>query len=122
MKSKRLFLSLLAIGLFQATLHGSPNIVFILADDLGYGDVNANNPDSKIPTPAMDRIATEGMRFTDAHSPSAVCTPTRYGIMTGRYCWRTRLQRGVLWGINGSLIDPNRNTMARVLQSKGMCR
>ena len=119
MKSKLLSLSLIAIGFVQAALHGSPNIVFILADDLGFGYVNANNPDSKIPTPAMDRIAAEGMRFTDAHSPSAVCTPTRYGIMTGRYCWRTRLKRGVLWGIDGSLIDPNRNTMARVLQSKG---
>ena len=96
-----------------------PNIVFILADDLGYGDVGANNPKSRIPTPAMDRIAKEGMRFTDAHSPSAVCTPTRYGILTGRYCWRTRLTRGVLWGIDGSLIDPDRMTLARMLQANG---
>ena len=73
-----------------------PNIVFLLADDLGYGDVSSNNPKGKIPTPGIDRLAREGMRFTDAHSASAVCSPTRYGLLTGRYPWRTRLQRGVL--------------------------
>jgi len=79
----------------SGTLFGKkrPNIVFIMADDMGYGDVGCYNPESKIPTPNMDRLAKEGMRFTDAHSPSAVCTPTRYGILTGRYCWRTRLKR-----------------------------
>jgi arylsulfatase A-like enzyme len=65
-----------------------PNIVFIMADDMGYGDVSCYNAESKIATPNMDRLATEGVRFTDAHSPSAVCTPTRYGVLTGRYCWR----------------------------------
>lgn len=74
-----------------------PNIIFILADDLGYGDPHCYNPDSKIPTPNLDRLAAQGMRFTDAHSGSAVCTPTRYGVLTGRYAWRTRLKRGVLW-------------------------
>ena len=74
-----------------------PNIVLILADDLGYGDVGAYNGESKIPTPNLDRMAREGIRLTDAHSPSAVCTPTRYGILTGRYAWRTALKRGVLW-------------------------
>src|SRR5205809_223940 len=73
-----------------------PNIVFILADDLGYGDVGCYNKDSKIPTPNLDRLASEGMRFTDAHAPTSVCTPTRYAILTGRYSWRTRLQSGVL--------------------------
>ena len=73
-----------------------PNIVFILADDLGFGDVRANNPESKIPTPNLDRIAAEGMRFTDAHTNSAMCSPTRYGLMTGRYAWRTWLKRTVL--------------------------
>ena len=67
-----------------------PNIVFIMADDMGYGDLGCYNKNSKIPTPNMDRLAAEGMRFTDAHSPSAVCTPTRYGVLTGRYCWRSR--------------------------------
>ena len=73
-----------------------PNIVFILADDLGYGDVRAFNPESKIPTPHLDRLAAAGMRFTDAHTSSSVCTPTRYGLLTGRYNWRSRLPRGVL--------------------------
>ena len=76
-----------------------PNIVFIMADDMGYGDVGCYNPESKIPTPNMDQLAREGIRCTDAHSPSAVCTPTRYGVLTGRYCWRSRLKRGVLYGI-----------------------
>src|SRR4051794_25716662 len=70
-----------------------PNIVYILCDDLGYGDVHALNPQrGKIPTPNADRLTTEGMTFTDAHTGSSVCTPTRYGILTGRYAWRTRLQ------------------------------
>ena len=68
-----------------------PNIVFIMADDLGSGDLGCYNPDSKIPTPNMDALAKAGMRFNDAHSPSSVCTPTRYGVLTGRYAWRTRL-------------------------------
>jgi arylsulfatase A-like enzyme len=74
----------------------SPNIVIILADDLGFGDVRSFNPYGRIPTPHIDRLSREGMRFTDAHSPSAVCTPTRYGLLTGRYAWRTRLKSGVV--------------------------
>jgi arylsulfatase A-like enzyme len=73
-----------------------PNIVFIMTDDQGYGDAGSYYPESKIPTPGFDRIAREGIRFTDAHSGSAVCTPTRYGLLTGRYSWRTRLQSGVM--------------------------
>src|SRR5690348_15206376 len=68
-----------------------PNVVYILADDLGYGDVAWQNRQSKIPTPNLDRLANEGMRFSDAHDPTALCTPTRYGILTGRYCWRSSL-------------------------------
>src|ERR1035441_193914 len=77
-----------------------PNIVVILADDLGYGDVGCYNAQSKIPTPNLDRLAGEGIRFTDAHAPDAVCTPTRYGLLTGRYAFRSRLKSGVLapWG------------------------
>jgi arylsulfatase A-like enzyme len=94
-----------------------PNIIFILADDMGYGDIQAYNPRSKIPTPNLDRLAKEGMRFTDAHSGSAVCTPTRYGVLTGRYCWRTRLKRGVLWPPNDKpLIDQDRLTVASLLK------
>lgn len=96
-----------------------PNIVYILADDLGIGDVRAFNPDGKIATPNMDQLAAEGMRFIDAHSGSAVCTPTRYGILTGRYAWRTRLQSGVLWGYSMPLIAADRMTVASLLEKQG---
>jgi arylsulfatase A-like enzyme len=96
-----------------------PNIVVILADDLGYGDVKCLNPDGKIATPNLDRLAASGMAFTDAHSASAVCTPTRYGLLTGRYCWRTKLQSGVLGGLSPRLIEPNRATVASLLRSAG---
>lgn len=96
-----------------------PNIVFILADDMGPGDVSAYNPNGKIPTPNIDRIAREGMRFNDAHSNSSVCTPTRYGIMTGRYAWRTRLKERVLQGHSPHLINPQRETVASFLKRQG---
>ena len=96
-----------------------PNIVVILADDLGYGDVQPLNPDSKIETPNFNQLAKAGMTFTDAHSPSAVCTPTRYGLMCGRYCWRTRLKRGVLAGYSKPLIEAERQTIATVLKASG---
>ena len=96
-----------------------PNILFLLADDLGCGDLGCYNRGSKIPTPNMDRLAAQGMRLTDAHTPSAVCTPTRYGILTGRYCWRTRLKRGVLWGYDPLLIEPGRLTVASLLGKQG---
>ena len=97
----------------------APNIVFILADDMGYGDVQALNPRSKIPTPNLDRLAGEGMTFSDAHTPSAVCTPTRYGLLTGRYAWRTRLKRGVLNGYGAPLIEEDRPTVASLLRQRG---
>ena len=75
-----------------------PNIVLILADDLGIGDPTCYNRESKISTPHIDRIAHEGMRFSDVHSASSVCSPTRYAILTGRYAWRTRMKSGVLQG------------------------
>ncbi len=96
-----------------------PNIVFIMADDMGYGDVKYLNPDSKIPTPNIDKLAAEGMLFTDAHSPSAVCTPTRYGVLTGRYCWRSRLKSGVLGGYSRRLIEADRMTVASMLKDHG---
>ena len=104
---------------FSSDNRSVPNIVFILADDMGYGDVHALNPKSKIPTPHLDRLAREGMTFTDAHSPSAVCTPTRYGVLTGRYCWRSRLKRGVLNGFSPPLIERNRPTVASFLNAQG---
>ncbi|MEZ6088134.1 MAG: arylsulfatase [Pirellulaceae bacterium] len=96
-----------------------PNIVYILADDFGYGDASCYNPSSKIQTPHIDRLAAEGMRFTDAHTPSAVCTPTRYGILTGRYCWRTRLTKRVLDGLDPPLIESDRLTVAGLLKQHG---
>lgn len=96
-----------------------PNVIFILADDLGYGDVQFLNNDSSVPTPNMDRLATEGVAFTDAHSGSAVCTPTRYGVLTGRYAWRSSLKRGVLNGYSQHLVDPERKTVADLFKQAG---
>jgi len=96
-----------------------PNIIYILADDLGIGDVSVFNRDSKIQTKNIDALAAEGMRFTDAHSGSAVCTPTRYGILTGRYSWRTHLQNGVLWGYDTALIARDRYTLANLFKNNG---
>ncbi len=107
--------------LCSSTLAGDkPNIVYIICDDLGYGDVQCLAPEtSKIPTPNADRLASEGMTFTDAHSGSSVCSPTRYGIMTGRYSWRTWLQKGVVTGFAPSLIAAKRPTVAGFLKSQG---
>ena len=96
-----------------------PNIVFLMADDMGYGDPASFNPDSRIPTPSMDGLAAGGMRFTDAHSGSAVCTPTRYGVVTGRYAWRSPLKSGVLSGYSRALIEPGRMTVAGMLRDHG---
>ena len=127
--SRRTFIRGTAAGLGYLALSGCdlgrsdrlrrPNIVYIVADDMGYGDPGCFNPDSKIPTPHMDRLALEGMRFTDAHSGSAVCTPTRYGILTGRYAWRSRLKAHVLWGYSPPLIEPGRMTVASLLGDQG---
>lgn len=112
-------LGILIVAVFSLTSFGTenPNVIVIYADDLGYGDVQCYNPEKgKIPTPHVDRLASEGMRFTDAHSSSAVCTPSRYTLLTGRYHWRTRLQRGIvgLWG--ASVIDENRMTLGKLAQ------
>ena len=96
-----------------------PNIIYVLADDLGYGDLESFNPDCKISTPNLNNMATAGMIFTDAHTSSAVCTPTRYGILTGRYNWRSRLKRGVLNGRSKALIPESRSTVASILHKQG---
>ena len=103
----------------EQTKERLPNIIYILADDLGYGDVSIYNQGSKISTPNIDNLARQGMRFTDAHSPSSVCTPTRYGILTGRYCWRSKLPRGVLQGYGQSLIEHEETTVAELLKNQG---
>ena len=125
--NRRDFIRTLSMGLAAAPVLGCsrtqksrlPNIVYILADDLGYGDVSCLNEDSKLQTVHLDRLAKEGMIFTDAHSGSAVCTPTRYGILTGRYAWRSRLKSGVLWGYSRPLIPPERLTVASLLKRHG---
>jgi arylsulfatase A-like enzyme len=97
-----------------------PNIVYILCDDLGYGDVQCLNPDrGKIPTPRLDAFSRRGMVFTDAHSGSAVCSPTRYGLLTGRYAWRSRLQAGVVREDQPCLIAPDRLTLPGFLRNNG---
>lgn len=95
-----------------------PNSVFILADDMGYGDMGCCGA-TKIPTPNMDRLAGEGARFTDCHSASAVCTPSRYSVVTGRYCWRSSLKKWVLGGFGAPRIERERMTVASLLKRHG---
>ena len=102
-----------------STKNTKPNIVYILADDMGYGDLSALNSKSGIQTPNMDKIVENGVHFTDAHTNSSVCTPTRYGIITGRYAWRSRLKKGVLNGYDTPLIEENRPTIATYLKTNG---
>jgi arylsulfatase A-like enzyme len=108
----------LATGCQKESIPKNPNIIYILADDLGYGDVSAMNEQAAWKTEHIDRIASEGMRFTDAHTGSAVCTPTRYGVLTGRYSWRTRMKQGVLWSWDPPLIEEE-PTVGKLLQANG---
>ncbi|MGK0186722.1 MAG: arylsulfatase A [Verrucomicrobiales bacterium] len=113
-------LSLLALILSTAALSAAdkPNIVFIFADDMGVGDVSHNG--GKAPTPHIDRLAAEGIRFTDAHTTSSVCTPSRYGLLTGRYNWRTHLQKSVFFNPHDMpLIAANQSTVASLLKESG---
>lgn len=118
---QRMLMLLLALPLLTAAQPrpAAPNIIFILADDMGIGDAQCYNPQGKIATPHIDRMAAEGMRFTDAHSASAVCTPSRYAIMTGRYAWRSKLQKGVLGGYSPPLIDASLLTTPALLKRAG---
>jgi arylsulfatase A-like enzyme len=118
--SVTLFISILAASsLPGAERSDLPNIVIIMADDMGYGDVRTLNPVSGIPTPNLDALARQGMTFVDGHSPSAVCTPTRYALLTGRYCWRSKLKSGVLGGYSPPLLEDGRRTIADMLQGQG---
>lgn len=96
-----------------------PNIIYILADDMGCGDIQTLNPRSEIPTPHLDRMIRAGVHFTDAHSNASVSTPTRYGTLTGRYCFRSRLKKSVLVGLDSALIEPGRMTVASLLRDNG---
>lgn len=116
-----LFLILSAASHAADTTSASrPNIVILYADDLGYGDVRCNNPErGKIPTPNIDKLAAEGMRFTDGHSSSGVCSPSRYTLLTGRYHWRTRLQSGIVGPFGEPLIAPDRMTIGTLAKQQG---
>lgn len=119
--SCRFLLGLCFVTLVSGTGHAvdHPNILFILADDLGYGDVGCCNDQAKAPTPNIDKLASQGMRFTDAHSPSTVCTPTRYSLLTGRMAFRTGM-RGVFTGVGGPcMIGEGRLTLPQMLRDKG---
>ena len=112
-----LYFSCLLSGVEQPTTH--PNVIFVLTDDLGIGDVSPTNPECKIKTPHLQKMADEGITFHDAHTSSSVCTPTRYGVLTGRYNWRSRLARGVLSGNSDHLIPANRATVGHLLKRAG---
>lgn len=105
--------------MLPALANKKPNVIFVLADDLGIGDLSPTNPQCKIKTPHLQKMADEGITFFDAHSSSAVCTPTRYGLLTGRYNWRSRLARGVLSGTSDHLIPADRETVAHLLKRNG---
>ena len=94
-----------------------PNVVILYADDMGWGDLGVQNPDSKIPTPNLDRLAAEGTRFTNAHSSSGVCTPSRYALLHGRYHWRKF--HGIVNAFDPPILDPERLTLAELLKAKG---
>ncbi len=123
----RLLCAVAVFASFVATLLGAraaapplPNIVVILADDLGYGDLHCYNAErGKIATPNIDRLAGQGMRFTDGHSSSGVCSPSRYTLLTGRWHWRTRLQSGIVGVFGAPLIAPGRFTIASLLKQQG---
>jgi len=119
MKTIILFFLLVSLIACSAESTDYPNIVIILADDMGYGDVQAFNPNSEVPTPNLNKLSEDGMMFMDAHTPSSICTPTRYGLLTGRYCWRSSLKRGVLRGYDSPLIEENRITIADYLKGIG---
>ncbi len=102
----------------QLSAQAKPNIIFVLFDDLGYSQPQCYQPNSALRTPNLDKLATEGMRFTDAHTAAAVCTPTRYGVLTGRYPARLG-QFGVLTTFSKPIIPPNRMTVASMLKQQG---
>ena len=117
--------AVLAVGLFSSLSEAKqsgvvnankPNVIYILADDLGYGDIKSFNPESRLNTKHIDRLASEGIRFTDMHTNSSVCTPTRYGLLTGRYAWRSPLKRGVVNGHDTALISDDTPTIGKFLQ------
>ena len=124
MPSTKLRMKLFVLSAFYcvngALIHGAdapPNIVILYADDMGYGDLGANNPNSKIPTPHLDKLAEQGMRFTDGHSSSGICTPSRYAMLTGRYHWRKF--HGIVQSFGPPSFDDKELTLPELLKTKG---
>ena len=122
--SRNIILIFIVSGVFLAgcgkkETQERPNIVIVLADDFGVGDIQAHYPDNKIATPYLDKFSEESIRFINAHSGSAVCSPTRYGLLTGRYAWRTRLQEWVLACYEPPLIAEDRLTLPKFLKQEG---
>ena len=113
------FLSASYTAANEPTGPSKPNVVIVLTDDLGYGDVSFLNPESKVKTPHMDALAREGVWATDAHAPSTVCSPSRYAILTGRYAWRGKLRAGRLNPWAESAISKDRVTLPKLLKRKG---
>lgn len=111
--------SLLTILCVDQAFAAKPNVILVMADDLGIGDISPTNPNCKIKTPTLQKLADEGLTFLDAHTPSSVCTPTRYGLLTGRYNWRSRLASGVLSGTSPHLIPADRPTLGHLMQTAG---
>lgn len=107
------------ISTLAASAGERPNVIVILTDDQGWGDITCYNPESKIVTPNMDRLANEGLRMLNVYTPASVCSPTRYGLLTGRYPWRTWLKEGVLYHFDPSLIRPGRLTLGSLFQNLG---
>ena len=114
-----LYCFLILVSCEKHPLDVKPNIIYVLADDLGYGDINIYNSNGKIKTPNIDQLAREGMMFSDAHTSSSVCSPTRYGILTGRYNWRSKLKKSVLGGTSKALIPEDRTTVGSLLKNNG---
>ena len=125
MKQIHLLLSIALTGLVSLSFlrvtagPAQPNVIIVMADDLGIGDVSPTNPECKIKTPNLQSMADGGLVFSDAHTPSSVCTPTRYGLLTGRYNWRSRLARGVLSGTSDHLIPADRPTLGHLMRKAG---
>ena len=103
----------------QSMAADKPNVILVMADDLGIGDISPTNSKCKIATPRLQQLADDGITFFDAHTTSSVCTPTRYGLLTGRYNWRSRLSRGVLNGRSDHLIPAERSTIGHLLRDAG---
>lgn len=124
MKRSYFILGSLAVCLMFSPAHAQtgterPNIVYIMADDLGYGDLHCYNKEGRIPTPNIDALAAKGVMFSNAHSSDALCTPSRFSVLTGRYCWRTKLKKGVIFDYSQPLIEDSIMTIAQFLRDAG---